>query len=184
LFVIVYITLDSLISPALGVTEREVALTMALGQFNANPTRAHLLAAKGVLRYLASTLDFALEYNFEQTLVGTPTSAFIPQNCAFSDADWASDKSNRQSVSGYVFFLYGSLVSWSATKQKTVTLSSTEAEYMSLSHTMREAIWLRLFTTSLSLQLPHPFLLLCDNQSALNIVTTEAISSRSKHIDV
>ena len=59
---------------------------MGLGQFNSNPTHSHLLAAKGVLRYLLGTMDFALEYNFEQTPVGNPTSLFFPTNCGFSDA--------------------------------------------------------------------------------------------------
>ena len=157
---------------------------MALGQYNTNPSRSHLLAAKGVLRYLAGTIDLALEYNFEQAPVGEQATAMIPNNCAFMDADWASDETNRCSISGYAFFLYAALVSWSAVKQKTVALSSTEAEYMSMLHAMREAIWLRLFITSLTLPLPRPFPLLCDNQSALNIASTEAISSRSKHIDV
>lgn len=48
---------------------------MALGQFNASPTRAHLLAAKGVLRYLAGTLDYGIEYS------ATP-STLIPASVA------------------------------------------------------------------------------------------------------
>jgi len=38
---------------------------MSLGQFNANPSRAHLVAAKRVLRYIAGTVDLALEFNFD-----------------------------------------------------------------------------------------------------------------------
>lgn len=68
--------------------------TMSLGQFNANPTRAHLLAAKGVLRYLVGTADYALEYNFLQTPVGPPMRLLLPNNCGMSDADWASDETN------------------------------------------------------------------------------------------
>ena len=105
---------------------------MALGQFNANPSRAHLLAAKGVLRYLLGMLDYALEYNFPQFPVGPPASTLLPSNCAFTDADWASDETDCHSISGYVFFMFSSLVSWSAVKQRTTALSSTEAEYMAL----------------------------------------------------
>lgn len=158
--------------------------TMSLGQFNANPTRAHLLAAKGVLRYLVGTADYALEYNFLQTPVGPPMRLLLPGDCGMSDADWASDEVTRRSVSGYAFFLYSSLVSWSAVKQRTIALSSTEAEYMALTHAMKEAIWIRLLVTSLGLPIPRPFPLLCDNKSTLDIAKSDSTSSRSKHIDI
>jgi hypothetical protein len=158
--------------------------TMALGQYNANPTRAHLLAAKGVLRYLLGTIDYGLEYNFTQAPVGPPASVIIPSDCAFTDADWASDERDRRSISGFAFFLFSALVAWSAVKQRTTALSSTEAEYMALVHVLREALWLRLFLTILGFPCPRPFPLLCDNQSALAIANSEAITSRSKHIDV
>jgi len=103
--------------------------TMGLGRFNSNPTCSHLLAAKSVLRYLLGTMDFAPKYNFEQMPVGNPTSLFFLINCGFSDA---SDKSSCRSMSGFAFYLYGSLVSWSALSQYTVVLSSTEAEYICL----------------------------------------------------
>ncbi|RDB14617.1 Retrovirus-related Pol polyprotein from transposon TNT 1-94 [Hypsizygus marmoreus] len=166
-------------------TRPDIAYTaMALGQFNSNPTRAHLLAAKGVLRYLLGTIDYALEYNFSQAPVGPPLSVLIPNNCAMMDADWASDESDRRSISGYVFFLFSALVSWSATKQRTTALSSTEAEYMAMSHAIREALWIRLLLISLGFPIPCPFPLLCDNQSAIEIANSESLSSRSKHIDV
>lgn len=114
--------------------------TMALGQYNANPTRTHLLAVKGVLHYLLDTIDYGLEYNFPQMPVGPPTSMFFPGNCAFMDADWAFDEKDCCSISGFAFYLYSTLVSWSAIKQCTVTLSSTEAEYMALVHVIREAL--------------------------------------------
>jgi len=69
-----------------------VYAAMALGQFNANLSHTHLLAAKGVLCYLLETLDFTLEYNFSQQLVGPPASVLLLSNCAFTDADWVSDE--------------------------------------------------------------------------------------------
>jgi len=158
--------------------------TMSLGQFNANPTHAHLLAAKGVLHYSAGTADYALEYNFLQTPVGPPMRLLVLNNCGMSDTDWASDESNRRSASGYAFFLYSSLVSWSSVKQRTTALSSTEAEYMAMSHAMKEALWIRLLLTSLGLPIPRPFPILCDNQSTIKIADSDSTSSRSKHIDI
>ena len=51
------------------------------------------------------------------------------QNVGCSDADWASDVINRKRISRYSFYFQGSLVSWSAVKQKSIALSSTEAEW-------------------------------------------------------
>jgi len=156
---------------------------MALGQFNANPTRAHLLAAKGVLRYLAGTLEYGLEYGAPISFVPLTIAPHI-QGCALTDADWASDEMDRKSVSGYCFYRYGSIVSWSSQKQKVIASSSTEAEYYSLSYALREGLWIRLFLISLQLPLPTPFPLLCDNQSAIRLANSDISSPRSKHIDV
>ena len=156
---------------------------MSLGQYNANPTRSHLVAAKRVLRYIAGTVDFTLEFNFDGGAVPTTIGGFI-QNCVITDADWASDESDRKSISGYCFYFMNSLVSWSAVKQKTISLSSTEAEYYSMTHAIKEALWLRLFLSLHSFPFPRPFPLLSDNQSTCALANNSSITSRSKHIDI
>uniref|UniRef100_A0A3Q7J5Z4 Reverse transcriptase Ty1/copia-type domain-containing protein n=1 Tax=Solanum lycopersicum TaxID=4081 RepID=A0A3Q7J5Z4_SOLLC len=57
--------------------------------------------------------------------------------------DYAGDVDTRRSMTGYVFTLGGSVVSWKATLQPTVTLSTTEAEYMALTEAAKEGIWLK-----------------------------------------
>ena len=156
---------------------------MSLGQYNSAPTRGHLMAAKRVLRYLAGTLDLALEFNFDGGVAPATLGGFL-RNCVVSDADWASDESDRKSISGYCFYFLNSLVSWSAVKQKTISLSSTEAEYYSMTHALKEAIWIRLFLSLLSFAIARPFPLLSDNQSACALANNSSFTSRSKHIDV
>ena len=60
-----------------------------------------------------------------------------------SDADWAGDKTDRASVSGFVWSLGGGPISWSAKKQNCIALSTTEAEYIALTRAIQEGIWLR-----------------------------------------
>jgi hypothetical protein len=158
-------------------------VAMALGQHNANPTRAHLLAAKGILRYLAGSLEFSLEYGLDTSVI-SPSVQETAKGCILMDADWATDEKDRKSISGYCFYYLNSLVSWSAVKQKTMALSSTESEYFAMTHAMKEGLWLRLFLKLHDLPVPHPFPLLCDNQSTLALVQSESVSSRSKHIDI
>ena len=64
----------------------------------------------------------------------------------FSDADWAEDTNDRKSTSKYVFMLSGGAVSWSSKKQKCITLSTAEAEYIALSSAAQESVWRRQLT--------------------------------------
>ena len=156
---------------------------MSLGQYNAFPTRAHLVAAKGVLRYLAGTLDLCLIFSSSNQSLPLSVQPHT-YTCGLSDADWASDEKDRKSVSGYCFFYLHCLVSWSARKQRTVSTSSTESEYYALSSTIKEAIWIQLFLSLTQLPSSKTIPILCDNQSTQSIANTDAISSRTKHIDV
>jgi hypothetical protein len=156
---------------------------MWLGQFNAKPSRTHFLAAKHVLRYLSGTRHLALCLGSPSPRVPSALRGYL-QNMGCSDADWASDAVDRKSISGYSFYFEGSLVSWSAVKQKSIALSSTEAEYYAMSHAFKEALWLRAFLAFLDFPIPRPFPILSDNQAACSLSNSLAISARSKHIDI
>ena len=94
----------------------------------------HWKGVKRVLRYVRGTLDNGLIYSANDTntlLTG------------YSDADWAGDLSKRRSTTGYVFQIQGSTVSWCSKRQACVARSTTEAEYIALSTTSQEAVWLR-----------------------------------------
>ena len=58
----------------------------------------------------------------------------------YSDSDFAGDLDRRSSLTGYTFTLSGSTISWKATLQSTITLSTTEAEYMAVTEAVKEAI--------------------------------------------
>ncbi len=106
--------------------------------------------------------------------------------CGLSDADWASDVVDRKSISGYCFYYLGCVVSWTSSKQKAVSVSSTESEYYAMSHTMQEGLWMCIFLSNVGFEVPRPFPLLCDNQSTLKQINNpdSVNSSKSKHIDV
>ena len=156
---------------------------MWLGQFSATPTRNHLLIAKHVLRYLAGTRTLALRLGAPSPCIPSTLSGYM-KNVGCSDADWASDAIDRKSISGYSFFFQGSLVSWSAIKQKAIALSSTEAEYYAMANAFKEALWICSFLSLLKLPVPRPFPILSDNQATCALSNSIAISARSKHIDI
>jgi len=107
----------------------------------------------------------------------------------FTDSDFAGDLDDRKSTSGYVFTLAGGAVSWKSKKQSLVSLSSTEAEYVSCSEAAREAIWLRrlyheITKDRLKSTTPAIQLLLSDSQGAISLAQAPRFSDRTKHIDI
>ena len=91
-----------------------------MAQFTSNPSSDHMNKAKQIIHYLGSTPDLSLVFD------GGSDKGII----AFCDSDWASDKIKHKSQTGYFFQLAGALISWQSHAQKTIALSSTEAEYV------------------------------------------------------
>ncbi|GKF59233.1 hypothetical protein Tco_0176019 [Tanacetum coccineum] len=98
--------------------------TCYCARYQAKPTEKHLTEVKRIFRYLKNTINMGLWYpndtGFELT--------------AFLDSDHAGCLDSRKSTSGGIQFLGGDkLVSWSSKKQDCTSMSSVEAEYVSLS---------------------------------------------------
>jgi hypothetical protein len=144
-----------------------------LGQFNNCYKEEHWKAAKRVLRYLKGTMGMGLTYGSN----AEPIKGFV-------DADWGSCPENRRSYTGFVFLLNGGPVSWDSKKQKTVALSTTEAEYMALSECVKEAIYLQRFLRELGFDKNAELVIFCDNRSCLKLAENPTFHARSKHIDI
>jgi hypothetical protein len=148
---------------------------LLLSQFCSNPEPRHFTAAKRVLRYLKGTKSLRLHYGGakrHEPLTG------------LTDADWANNRADRISVSGYVWFLAGGPISWSLKKQNSIALSSTEAEYVAMTRAVQEGIWLRASFHQLHIQPPSPLVLSTDNNAALSLAENDSSHSRAKHIDI
>jgi hypothetical protein len=148
-------------------------------RFLQNPGKVHWTAVKHILAYLKGTPNHGLIF--------TSNSGSAPVIEGFSDADWATDKDDRRSYSGYAFFLFGNIISWRSKKQPTVALSTCEAELIALTLCMKEALFLRGILLELQLLSPKDAVLLHeDNQGALAIATDDSRSrsERTKHIDI
>eukprot|EP00253_Pinus_taeda_P025373 PITA_25373 len=105
-----------------------------LSMFMSKQRKEHWIALKRVFRYLCGTSDYDLCY---QERVGLDRVLDIH---GFVDADWARDLDQGISTSGYIFKLFGGVVSWMSKKQSVVALSTTEAEYMAATHASKEAV--------------------------------------------
>ncbi|KAG8473168.1 hypothetical protein CXB51_035114 [Gossypium anomalum] len=101
----------------------------------------------------------------------------------YVDADFAGDLDRRRSLTGYVFTIGVCAISWKATLQTTVALSTTEAEYMAITEACKEVIWLKGLFSELNedLQISTVF---CDSQSVIFLTKDQMFHERTKHIDV
>ena len=90
---------------------------------------------KRVFRYISGTKSFTLKYSRYSNASTSPCSLY-----GYSDTDFANCLDTRRSFSGYCFMLGDAVISWRTQKQQSVAVSTTEAEYMALSLTSRQAV--------------------------------------------
>nr|GEZ45030.1 retrovirus-related Pol polyprotein from transposon TNT 1-94 [Tanacetum cinerariifolium] len=102
---------------------------------------------------------------------------------AFADADHAGCQDTCRSTSGSVQFLGERLISWSSKRQKSVAISSTEAEYIALSGCCAQILWMRSQLSDYGLAF-NKIPIYCDNKSCIALCCNNVQHSRSKHIDI
>ena len=105
----------------------------------ANPVRELSKCLNGPNKELLSVVKFVIDTK-DLALKLQPIAEDGPewQIVAFSDSDYAGDKETRISVAGFILYLMGVPISWRSKGEKSVTLSSSEAEYVALSEAAKE----------------------------------------------
>ena len=121
------------------------------------PSKAHMGAAKQLLRYLAGTTDFSIVYK---------RGGF-----------------NGKSTSACLVMLSKAPISFKSGIQSLTAMSTMEAELVASALTMKEAIFCSNMMTELGFgqqfgQVP----LYIDNTATLHVLGNQAFSSRTKHI--
>ncbi|XP_073120505.1 secreted RxLR effector protein 161-like [Henckelia pumila] len=108
-----------------------------LSRFMSKPRRDHWQVVKWLFRYLKGTSQLKLVYSG----IGNP----ICTVAGYCDSDYAADLDKRRSISGYVFIVGDNVVSWKSSLQHVVALSTSEAEYISLTEAVKEGMWIKGF---------------------------------------
>ena len=103
---------------------------------------------------------------------------------AFSDSDFAGDREGRKSVTGVALTVCGVPISWKSKGQTTVSLSSTEAEYVALSEAVREVKFVTQILDAIKIKYKKPIDVFVDNIGAIFLAGNRNSSERSKHIDL
>ncbi|KAH9685060.1 hypothetical protein KPL70_013801 [Citrus sinensis] len=162
---------------AMVLTRPDISHSLSLiSRYMASPRKEHWRAAKWMLRYLNGTLDYGLLY-------GNGRETNEAGLWGYVDSDYAGDLDIRRSQTGYMFMLNGCLISWKASLQHVVALSTTEAEYTTASEAVKEALWLKGLISELGI--PQKVVdIHCDNSSAIYLSRNPAHHEKTKHIDI
>ncbi|GJZ52876.1 reverse transcriptase domain-containing protein, partial [Tanacetum coccineum] len=133
---------------ALVCTRPDLAHAVSVvSRFMANRGKAHWKAVKWILRYLKGVSNICLVYDGKghgNGLIG------------YADSDYGGDMVKRRSLTCFIFTLFECAISWKSTLRPTIALSTTEAEYMSMTEGIKECIWLHGLVQSLGLNVVKP----------------------------
>lgn len=139
-----------------------------------SPCVGHFYAGIRVLRYLKSNPGQGLFLNVSSSI----------SLIAFCDADWASCKNSRQSVSGFFISLGGSPISWKSKKKTFISLSSAESEYRFMRCITAELTWLTRLLHDLSVLPNLPVPLFSDSKATIYIARNPVFHERTKHVEL
>jgi hypothetical protein len=158
-------------------------LAFALGrlsQYMAKPAIHHGHALKNLMRYVRSTIKQKIRFG--------PGGVHENKFGIYTDADWASDKSDRKSISGGIGMFYGGPYCWASRKQKSVATSSAESEYVSQSMYAKQGQWTAQVFRDLGMKecigKDNIVTMYGDNQGAIALTKNPHLHERSKHIDI
>ena len=140
-------------------------------------------ATQGHYKMLCRVIKYAYD-SYNKCLKMKPDKEEKWELKGYSDSDFAADKDTRLSVSGYMVYLCGVLISWKSKGQRVVALSSTEAEYMAFSELVREVLYIKQLLEFIGVEVQLPIKLMVDNVGAIYLAKDSTSSGRTKHIDI
>lgn len=161
-----------------GRTRPDIAYAVNIfSQFQNNPGIEHWTGLLKLLGYVRKTAEFKLKLQCDNAaLIG------------YSDADFASNRDDRISMGGQFICIGNSPVVWRSFKEKSVTLSTMEAEFVSMVESIKELQWLNNVLHACKqnklIKYNSKPMLYVDNQAAIEYLKSPIENYRTKHIDV
>lgn len=152
-----------------------------VSRYSANPNQRHMDAVRRIYAYLKKFPDLGPRYLTHNRDANTPIELV-----GYVDSDWAGCQDTRRSTTGWVFLLGGCVIAWASRRQKSVALSTCEAEYIAAAEAAKEAIWLINFIRELNLPgiSTDAVTLYIDNNAAMKLTKNPEFHARTKHIEL
>ena len=173
-----------------------------LSQYSAKPAKSHFTAVKGIYEYLRATRSEGIHYwrqNPRDDLPSAPfpktqhSNNYIPHNREEStpidlrasvDSDYANDTLHRKSVTGMIMKMAGGAILYKSLFQSTITLSSTEAEFIAACDAAKNILYVRSILNDIGIPQHQASTLFEDNQGALLMATAGQPTKRTRHMDI
>nr|GEV64573.1 copia protein [Tanacetum cinerariifolium] len=134
---------------------------------------SHLEAVKCIFRYIKGTMHLELWY---------PKGTDI-ETVVYVDSNHAGYYMERKSTSCICTFIGCCLTSWFSKKQTALTISTTEAGYVSVEKACQQALWMKQALIDYDVQLDDVSIM-CDNKGAIDLSKNPVQHSRTKHIKI
>jgi hypothetical protein len=152
-----------------------------LSRFLVSPAVQHLQAARGVLRYMKYTQFKGPVYRRDKFLI---ESEKPNQLLSFADSDHSMCLDSFRSTSGQLVILNGAGIFWKSHLQQLPAISTTEAEYVTLSENANTVVGLRQLMAGLNEPPTGPTFIFQDNTAAIAASKNAPNRSRLRHINV
>ena len=151
--------------------------TAKLAQFLTNPGPQHQQAINRVIVYLYSTRFHAIEY---AASVDGMQSVQLASDASFGDHP------DRKSSAGFICQVYGGPVDWKASKQPTVTTSTTEAELLGLTEAGKQLQWWQRLLKNVGFKPSHTITIDCDNERTVALIKGDSavFDTKLRHVDI
>jgi hypothetical protein len=134
------------------------------------------------MRYVLCTRDAGLLLRPSQKWDGSNEHQFRIRGR--SDSDYAKDTQTRRSVSGYVVYVEDAPTMHRSATQKTVALSSCEAELNAAVLCVQDMVYQKNTLESIGPKVEYPMVLEMDNRGAINLINSFSVGGRTRYIDV
>jgi len=142
------------------------------------PTPVALKEMKRVMKFVLDTENYGLR--IEPTSLDNEKWTMV----RYSDSDKAGDKDTRLSVSGFIISLLGVPISFKSKQQRSVALSSSEAEYVALSEAAKEIKFVYQILISMGLKVKTPIVVRVVNVGATFMSEKMSTGKRTRHVDI
>ena len=175
---------------------------LKLTQYNHRPSKCHYEAIGQIYKYLNATKSEGITYwrpDKNKDLPYRPLPIVSPEQYdvkiseehhnqeqvyGMVDSDWAGDIKTRKSVSGVVLMLAGAAVIYKTILQRTIAMSSTEAEFYALADAGKLTLYLRSVMSDLNIEQYHATPMYEDNQGCRLMASASKPTRRTRHIDI
>ena len=188
-----YLTLYGKLLHVATIGRTQIANALShLGKFQSCPNRFAFVSLMRIFQYLASNPNIPLIYPRKPLSTKSPISALIYKktmdvpHClsTFIDSNFATDLSDRRSVSSDIILLGSVAVSWKVHKDMCIASSTTDAETRAAFKAIWRIITARNFFAHLGFPIKDPTPMFEYNKGTLDLIEAGRLTPRLKHIDI